>query len=309
MGLDLVARGCSPRDLEARGTDADGRSRLARPAGSESTEARWAEEEACATRARRAITPRSLLLEGLAERLRPGAARAAVLVAGAITEEGQKVRLHVAPGTQESPDCCRELWGTLKRRGRSTPVLVVTDGAPGLSRAVEECFPASRRQRGLAHRMRHLLAKRPDEIRAEGAAAARAAYLAPSVAWARAAREEGGTRVGHDYLPAVACFEEDCAACIAPRPHPPRHRRICRTTNLLERRVREERRRLDAAGTLSSERAGLTLMEAALIRGAARWRGVMLTEFAPRQLTQLRAPLQAAHATRHAPLTKAPRKD
>jgi putative transposase len=72
----------------------------------------------------------------------------------------------------------------------------------------------------------------------------------------------------------VACFEEDFEACIVQLHCPPRHRRLCRTTNLLERLFLEERRRLDAAGTLFGERAVLKLMYAALIRGAERWRGV-----------------------------------
>ena len=34
-----------------------------------------------------------------------------------------------------------------------------TDGAPGLIRAVEQCFPGAERQRCLAHRMRNLASK------------------------------------------------------------------------------------------------------------------------------------------------------
>jgi transposase-like protein len=309
LGLELFARGCSTRDIEALFRDTDGRSLLSRTAVSEITEALWAEYEAFATRELSDIAPLYLFLDGLAERLRPGAAREAVLVAWGITEEGQKVLLHVAPGTKESTECCRDFLEDLKRRGLREPVLVVTDGAPGLIRAVEECFPASRRQRCLAHRMRNLMAKLPDEIRAEFATAARAAYQAPSLALARAVREDVVARFQQDYPTAVACFEDDFEACIAQLHCPPRHRRICRTTNLLERLFLEERRRLDAAGTLFGERAVLKLMYAALIRGAERWRGVTITEFEQRQLAQLRAQLQAAHAKRHAPVTKGSRQD
>jgi transposase-like protein len=309
LGLELYARGCSTRDIEALFTDANGRSLLSRTAVSEITEALWAEYEAFATRDLSDIAPLYLFLDGLAERLRPGAGREAVLVAWVITEEGQKLLLHVAPGTKESTECCRDFLDDLKRRGLSEPVLVVTDGAPGLIRAVEECFPASLRQRCLAHRMRNLLTKLPEEIQAEFGAAARAAYQAPSLALARAAREEVVARFGHAYPTAVACFEDDFEACIAQLHCPPRHRRVCRTTNLLERLFGEERRRLNAAGTLFGERAVLKLMYAALIRGAERWRGVTITEFEQRQLAQLRVQLQEAHAKRHAPVPKAPRQD
>jgi transposase-like protein len=309
LGLELFARGCSTRDIEALFTDADGRPLLSRTAVSEITEALWAEYEAFATRELSDVAPLYLFLDGLAERLRPGATREAVLVAWVITDEGKKLLLHVAPGTKESADCCRDFLEDLKRRGFSDPVLVVTDGAPGLIRAVEECFPASLRQRCLAHRMRNLMAKLPEEVRAEFQLAARAAYQAPSLALARAAREEVVARFHKDHPTAVACFEDDFEACIAQLHCPPRHRRICRTTNLLERLFLEERRRLDAAGTLFGERAVLKLMAAALMRGAERWRGVTITEFEQRQLAQLRAQLQEAHAKRHAPVTKTARRD
>jgi transposase-like protein len=62
----------------------------------------------------------------------------------------------------------------LKRRGLPDPLLVVTDGAPGLIRAVETCFPRALRQRWLAHRMRNLRAKVPDTAWPDVAIRARA---------------------------------------------------------------------------------------------------------------------------------------
>jgi len=51
----------------------------------------------------------------------------------------------------------------LKARGLADPILTVTDGAPGLIRAVEEVLPRSLRQRCLAHQLRNLEAKVPQE--------------------------------------------------------------------------------------------------------------------------------------------------
>jgi transposase-like protein len=39
----------------------------------------------------------------------------------------------------------------------------VSDGAPGLIRAIEECFPRSARQRCLAHKLRNLQSKVPED--------------------------------------------------------------------------------------------------------------------------------------------------
>ena len=84
-----------------------------------------------------------------------------------------KTGQNAAPGGISRPQ--------LALRGTSLedPLLVVTDGAPGLIRAVEECFPRAERQRCLAHRMRNLASKisEPDwpEVRAHAKACKREA--------------------------------------------------------------------------------------------------------------------------------------
>ena len=57
-----------------------------------------------------------------------------------------------------------------------------------------------------------------------------------------------------EYPSAMACFEEDFEACIAQLHCPPGRRRVIRMTNLLKRLFREERRWVNAAGTLFGER-------------------------------------------------------
>lgn len=72
---------------------------------------------------------------------------------------------------------------------------------------------------------------------------ARAAYQAPSSALARLAAEEFSKTWEKELPSAVACFEADFEACIAHLKLPVAHRRVMRTTNLLERLFGEERRR------------------------------------------------------------------
>jgi transposase-like protein len=259
LAVEMYARGCSTRDIEAIFRDKEGRSLLSRTAVSEVTQALWEEYEAFATRDLAEIRPLYLFLDGIAARLTPGVRREAVLCAWAITWEGKKVLVHLAPGTKESTECCREFLEELKRRGLADPVLVVTDGAAGLIRAVEECFPQARRQRCLAHKMRNLLAKAPEALRAELRDAAKAAYQAPSPALAQALREDLVARFEREAPGTVRCFEEDFDACIAHLELPPAHRRVTRTTNLLERLFEEERRRTKVAPTLWGERPVLKL--------------------------------------------------
>ncbi len=57
------------------------------------------------------------------------------------------------------------------------------------------------------------------------------------------------------FPPAVKCFLDDFEACIAHLRFPIAHRRVIRTTNLLERLFGEERRRMKIVVNAFGERA------------------------------------------------------
>jgi putative transposase len=126
-------------------------------------------------------------------------------------------------------------------------------------------------------------------------------YEAASPALAGVLREDFVAAYERD-LPAVAqCFQDDFDACIAHLRFPLRHRRVIRTTNLLERLFLEERRRTKIIPHAFGERPVLKLMYAAVIRAADRWRGIQVGEFEQRQLRAIREELNRAHAQRVAP--------
>ena len=125
--------------------------------------------------------------------------------------------------------------------------------------------------------------------------------MAASPALATLVRDDFVQTYGRE-LPAVAqCFTDDFDACIAHLRFPLRHRKVIRTTNLLERIFLEERRRTKIVPHAFGERPVLKLMYAAVIRAADRWRGIIVGEFEQRQLRALRDELDRAHATRVAP--------
>ena len=291
LAVEMFARGCSTRDIEAIFQGEDGTALLSKSAAAELTERLWAEYEAFATRDLGAIKPLYLFIDGVAERLTPGFKREAVLCAWAITWDGRKVLLHLAPGRKESTECCKDFIEDMQRRGLDAPVLVATDGAAGLIRAVEDCFPTALRQRCLAHKMRNIAAKLPEDIRAEFEAAAKASYHAPSPAMARALSEDLVERFERQAPTAVRCFEEDFEACIAQLQLPVVHRRVARTTNLLERLFGETRRRSKVAPTVAGERPVLKLLYAAAIRASDSWKGIRIGELERRQLERLQTQL------------------
>ena len=291
LAIEMYARGLSVRDIERAFTDRTGRCVLSKSAVSELSERLWADYQAFTGRDLAEHAVIYLFVDGIAERLHLGQPREAVLAAWGITQSGHKVLLGLAPGTKEDTVSCREFLRDLKARRLPDPLLVVSDGAPGLIRAVEEVFPRSLRQRCLAHKIRNLEAKVPAEWWREVKARAGVAYQAASPLLAEFAKEEFVKRFERELPSATSCFLDDFSACIAQLRLPIAHRRAIRTTNLLERLFGEERRRTKVIPHAFGERAVLELMYASLIRASQTWRRVVISEFELRQIEELKTDL------------------
>jgi putative transposase len=302
LATEMFARGLSVRDVEDAFRDGEGRSLLSRTAVSEVTERLWEEYEAFATRDLSEYDVQYLFLDGVAERLNPGQRRDAVLCAWGIDSEGRKHLLHLSPGCKEDTESCRGFIQDMKRRGLRDPLLVTTDGAPGLIRAVEECFPRSLRQRCLVHKSRNLGTKVTDaDLWPAFKAEASAVYQAPNPETARLLRDEFVNRYEKRCPSAVKCFLEDFEACIAHLVFPITHRKAIRSTNLLERLLGENRRRTKVLPHAFGEKGLMKLMYAATIRASEKWRNLKVTNFEREQLRQLREELNERFKRRHKP--------
>jgi putative transposase len=234
--------------------------------------------------------------------------RGIVLAAWGIAMDGTKHLLGLQqPGTKEDTACCADFIRDLKARGLADPLLAATDGAPGLIRAVEECLPRSLRQRCLAHKLRNLEAKVPEERWREVKAGALAAYHASSPKMAEIAAEEFRNTWQRELPSATHCFDDDFVACVAHLRLPVAHRRATRTTNLLERLFLEERRRTRTIPHAFGERAVLKLMFAAIQRASQTWQRVVITDFERKQLITLREELNARFDAKHRPTIHASR--
>ena len=99
--------------------------------------------------------------------MHPGSPAEPVLAAWGITTDGKPAFIGLAPGTGESADAWADFLTDLKDRGLASPLLVISDGAPGLIAAIEQAFPKALRQRCLIHRARNILAKIPAGMQAE----------------------------------------------------------------------------------------------------------------------------------------------
>ena len=115
----------------------------------------------------------ALFLDAIYLNVRPKGPKEGVLCAWGFTEEGERVLVGVTLGMRESHEDWLELGRDLIARGLGAPMLVVADGAPGLIKAVEQCWPHSDRQHCSVHRARNLIAKLPEQDRER----VRSAYL------------------------------------------------------------------------------------------------------------------------------------
>ena len=291
LAVEMLARGLSVRDIEDAFRDESGRLLLSRTAVSEIGERLWADYQEFAARDLGEYDIAYLFVDGIAERIRPGQKREPVLAAWGFTAAGAKVLLHLMAGSREDAETVSAFFQDMRRRGLGDPLLVVSDGAARIIKAIETCFPRSARQRCLAHRMRNLAAKVPEDLWPEVKARVTAAYQAPSRAIAR----DLATGILADYeaeLPsATACFMDDFEACIAHLRMPIAHRRAIRTTNLLERLFIEERRRLKIIPNAFGEKPVLKLMFGAMIRASERWRAIRVSELERRQMRAVREEL------------------
>lgn len=297
LAVELLARGLSVRDIEDAFKDETGRLLLSRTAVSEIGERLWEDYQEFASRDLSEYDITYLFIDGIAERIRPGSKREAVLAAWGFTAAGGKVLLHLMAGSKEDAETVSAFFQDMRGRGLGDPLLVVSDGAPGIIKAIETCFPRSERQRCLAHRMRNLAAKVSEDQWPDFKARATAAYQAPSRAIARDLAAGVVADFETELPSAVTCFTDDFEACIAHLRMPVSHRRAIRTTNLLERLFVEERRRLKIIPNAFGEKPVLKLMFGAMIRAAERWRAIRITDFERRQMKAVRKELDQEYET------------
>jgi transposase-like protein len=288
LATEMYARGLSVRNIEDALQDATGKPLLSRTAVSELTETLWEDYEAFCERDLSAFAVEYLFIDAVYQGLRQWGCSQGLLCAWAICRDGRRVMLHLALGSRESYETCLAFIRDMVRRGLRTPILVTTDGAPGLISAVQQVWGKTLRQRCLAHKMRNILDKVSPAAREEIKRRVQDVFYAPSLE----AAKERAAKVLRDYRQehpaAMRSFNDDLEACLVYLRCPLAHHKAIRTTNLLERAFQESRRRTKVIPHFFTEKACLKLVFSALWKTSQRWRKVTMTELEQQQLRLLR---------------------
>jgi putative transposase len=233
----------------------------------------------------------ALFLDATFLAVRPDGPKEGVLIAWGFTEAGERVLLSVTLGMRESYEDWQALGRDLIARGLGAPMLVIADGAPGLIKAIEQCWPASDRQRCCVHRARNLYAKLPERERDrvkhaywqalddainDNDAKRRLQALVDNL------QKEG-------FASAAKCLADDLDALVVHLRYPTRHRRRWRSTNLLERSLGEVKRRTKVMGRFPGEDSCLTLVWAVLdLLITHQTNGIRFTELDRQRLNHVR---------------------
>jgi putative transposase len=201
---------------------------------------------------------RALLLDGvvLANRSGRGVVRRPVLVAMGLTNEGQKEILDFVIARGESQAAWEAFLNDLHRRGLTGEGLAIAicDGGAGLLAALPLVHPRVRVQRCWAHKVRNVL----DKVKlADRAAVKRSLNRISNADDRTTARRQARAFVDRwqrRYPAAVRCLWMDIESLLTFFMFDdPDWRRWTRTTNAIERRFREVRRRTRPMGVMANK--------------------------------------------------------
>ena len=291
-------RGLSVRDVEAALAEALGDQAAISKSTVSSVCGQIKEEyQAWARRRLDEVTLDYLFLDASFFRMHPGSPAEPVLAAWGITTSGKPAFIGLAPGSGESADAWGDFLADLKERGLPSPLLVISDGAPGLIAAIEQAFPKALRQRCLIHRARNVLAKVPAGMQAEVKDAYWALFGTEGLKTQPGPRlvelisnriTEMAAKYSPTYPAAMKCLLADYEGLTAYLRFPAEHHNRVRHSNFIERTFGETRRRTKVIGRLPGETSCLSLVWAVLDRASRGWRGLTMTSDGLRLLQDLR---------------------
>jgi putative transposase len=154
--VERYVGGMSQRDIEYGLEQAVGQLVLSKSTVSDMAASLTEEYDACRTRALSHAPVAYLFIDTGYEPLRRGGQKTGVLCVGAIGEDGRNVLLSLSLTNRESYERCVEVLRDLVKRGMPPPVTITTDGALGLTKALDTMWPKSLRIRCWFHKMQNL---------------------------------------------------------------------------------------------------------------------------------------------------------
>jgi len=289
IAIETYVRGLSTRDIEDTFKSIDGSKMLSKDAVSKITELLNTEYIKFSQRDLSQYDVIYVYVDGVYEAIgNSGVIHEAILCAWAILSDKRKIMLHLALGNKESYQCCRDFFDDMLKRGLREPLLVVSDGAAGIKKAIDECFPHSRRQRCLVHKLRNIANKLSEKGMEELMPVIRTVFHQTDKKMALQIASSIIDEFINEYPSAIKCFQEDLENCLNFMDFPAGHHRHIKTTNLLERCFEEQRRRTKVIPRFMTEKSCMKLTFGTLIRVSEKWKRIKMSELDLARLRNIR---------------------
>jgi putative transposase len=290
--VEMYVGGMSQRDIEYSLESALGHFVLGKSTVSELSATLSEEYEAWRTRDLSQETVAYLFMDTVYEPLRRWGQKTGILCVWAICEDGRKVLVSLSTTNRESYESCVEVLRGLVRRGMRTPITITTDGAGGLTKAIDTMWPKFLRIRCWFHKMQNFHQKVPARAWPEVKALLVDMRDAPSREKAEQRRDTIIEQYQREFPELCRCVLDDAEASLNHLTVPQRHQQYVRTSNLVERAFVEERRRTKVIPHLWGEGSVVMLVYGVLIRVSERWGKKCFSEFEQQQIRSLRERLK-----------------
>ena len=194
----------------------------------------------------------------------------AVIIATAVTATGDREILGTAVGDSEDEAFWTDFVRSLRRRGLTGVLLVVSDAHQGLRNAITKTLAGASWQRCRVHFMRNLLARVPKGSAEMVAATVRTIFAQPDPAAVAEQLDKVAGMLGRQF-PAVERLLRDTAQELTAFAAFPRaHWRKLWSTNPLER-LNRVKRRTNVVGIFPNDDAVLRLVSAVLVEQHDEW--------------------------------------
>lgn len=222
----------------------------------------------------------------------------AVLVVAGVNDDGRREILTWRLADVESEDTWSEVFRELKQRGVSGVQWLVSDGHAGIRAAVRAQFTGVAWQRCWTHFMRNALAKVGHKHKDAFAKELTAARKFDDVKTCLMEAECVARRWQKEYPRAAEQIRAQFEETLAVHDLPQEHRRRVYTTNIMERLMREIKRRTHVVGIFPNESSCDRLVGAHFLERDETWRCERMRYLVMERLEQ--APQQKARKTKAA---------
>lgn len=195
----------------------------------------------------------------------------AVLIVAGVRDDGRRELLSLSVGDSESAETWGGVFADLKRRGLKGVELIVSDAHRGIQASVEKHFQGAGWQRCKVHFVRELLARVNYKDRNELASDLRAIYASEQREQCLAVAEEVASRWEKRAPKVARVLREGVESTLAVWGLPRVERRKLNSTNMIERLMREIKKRTRKVGSFPNEASCLRLIGAVLMETQDRW--------------------------------------